>query len=195
MRSFSPFPYGTGALSVSQWYLALPDGAGGFGQDFSGPALLRAPAVPSRFRVRGCHPLRPRFPGVFHFPFRALRRPYNPRWHATGFGLVRFRSPLLAESLICSPFLRVLRCFSSPGGCRRSDVGASRQQVAPFGHLRIKGRLHLPAAFRSLPRPSSSLGAQASPVRPFMLPSLACAAGRTVPGADRPAAPPHNDIS
>ena len=35
---------------------------------------------------------------------------YNPslRW----FGLFRFRSPLLAESF---PFLRVLRCFSSPG--------------------------------------------------------------------------------
>ena len=38
--------------------------------------------------------------------------------------------------------------------------------VSPFGHLRIKGRLHLPAAFRSLPRPSSSLGAKASPMRP-----------------------------
>ena len=38
---FSPFPHGTGSLSVSQEYLALPDGAGKFGQDFSGPALLR----------------------------------------------------------------------------------------------------------------------------------------------------------
>ena len=28
-------------------------------------------------------------------------------------------------------------------------------RVFPFGHLRIKGCLHLPAAFRSLPRPSS----------------------------------------
>ena len=38
---FSPFPYGTGSLSVSEEYLALPDGAGSFRQDFSGPALLR----------------------------------------------------------------------------------------------------------------------------------------------------------
>ena len=38
---FSPFPYGTGSLSVSMEYLALPDGAGRFRQDFSGPALLR----------------------------------------------------------------------------------------------------------------------------------------------------------
>ena len=38
---FSPFPHGTGSLSVSQEYLALPDGTGWFTQDFSGPALLR----------------------------------------------------------------------------------------------------------------------------------------------------------
>ena len=41
---FSPFPHGTGPLSVSQKYLALPDGAGRFRQDFTGPALLRIPA-------------------------------------------------------------------------------------------------------------------------------------------------------
>ena len=41
---FSPFPHGTGPLSVSQEYLALPDGAGSFRQDFTGPALLRIPA-------------------------------------------------------------------------------------------------------------------------------------------------------
>ena len=29
------------------------------------------------------------------------------------------------------------------------------------------GRLHLPVAFRSLPRPSSSPGAKASPIRPY----------------------------
>ena len=38
---FSPFPHGTSSLSVSQEYLALPDGAGSFPQDFSGPAVLR----------------------------------------------------------------------------------------------------------------------------------------------------------
>ena len=40
---FSPFPHGTCSLSVSQEYLALPDGAGRFRQDFTGPALLRIP--------------------------------------------------------------------------------------------------------------------------------------------------------
>ena len=38
-RFFSPFLHSTGSLSVSQKYLALPDGAGGFPQDFSGPPV------------------------------------------------------------------------------------------------------------------------------------------------------------
>ena len=38
---FSPFPHGTGSLSVSQMYLALPDGAGNFKRGVSDPALLR----------------------------------------------------------------------------------------------------------------------------------------------------------
>ena len=37
--------------------------------------------------------------------------------------------------------------------------------VAPFGNPRIKGYLLLPAAYRSLSRPSSPLRAKASPVR------------------------------
>ena len=38
---FSPFPHGTGTLSVSQEYLALADGPAGFTQGFTCPALLR----------------------------------------------------------------------------------------------------------------------------------------------------------
>ena len=37
---FSPFPHGTGSLSVSKEYLALEDGPPFFKQDFSCPALL-----------------------------------------------------------------------------------------------------------------------------------------------------------
>ncbi len=40
---FSPFPHGTGSLSVSQEYLALADGPAGFIQGFTCPALLRIP--------------------------------------------------------------------------------------------------------------------------------------------------------
>ena len=60
---FSPFPYGTGSLSVSEEYLALPDGAGRFRQDFSGPALLRIPLVPINLRLRDYHALWSHFPG------------------------------------------------------------------------------------------------------------------------------------
>ena len=42
-KCFSPFPHGTGSLSVSFEYLALPDGPGRFTQDFTCPALLRIP--------------------------------------------------------------------------------------------------------------------------------------------------------
>ena len=71
-------------------------------------------------------------------------------------------------------FLRLLRCFSSPGSpCMSmystcSDWSSSRR-VSPFRHLRIKDYLHLPAAFRSLSRLSSALSAKASTLRSFLL--------------------------
>ena len=52
---FSPFPYGTGSLSVSEEYLALPDGAGKFTQDSSGPALLRILLVYVNLYLQGYH--------------------------------------------------------------------------------------------------------------------------------------------
>ncbi len=59
---FSPFPYGTGSLSVSEEYLALPDGAGRFRQDSSGPALLRILLVPHNLHLQGYHLLWLNFP-------------------------------------------------------------------------------------------------------------------------------------
>ena len=53
------------------------------------------------FQIRGYHPLWP------FFPEHSIK-------HIKTFGLIRFRSPLLTESLRFL-FLRVLRCFSSPG--------------------------------------------------------------------------------
>ena len=60
---FSPFPHGTGTLSVSREYLALPDGPGGFAQDYSCPALLRIPLGCVKACVRDSHSLRSLFPG------------------------------------------------------------------------------------------------------------------------------------
>jgi hypothetical protein len=59
---FSPFPHGTGSLSVSQEYLALPDGAGRFRRNFSGSALLRILLGNKTLRIRDFHPLWSTFP-------------------------------------------------------------------------------------------------------------------------------------
>ena len=74
----------------------------------------------------------------------------------------------------CFLFLRLLRCFSSPGSPPyvmdwRMDDTSSSYRVSPFRHLRIKDYLHLPAAFRSLSRLSSALSAKASSLRSFLL--------------------------
>ena len=53
---FSPFPHGTGSLSVSQEYLALPDGPGRFMQGFTCPALLRIPLSITIFTYTGLSP-------------------------------------------------------------------------------------------------------------------------------------------
>src|SRR5688572_18857492 len=47
----------------------------------------------------------------------------------------------------------------------RQMIGYDPDRVSPFGHPRITGCVRLPLAFRSLPRPSSPLYTQASPVR------------------------------
>jgi len=60
----------------------------------------------------------------------------------------------------CFLFLRVLRCFSSPGCHPASRMAALH--AAGFPHSEISGSnscLHLTGAYRSLPRPSSSLRA------------------------------------
>lgn len=60
---FSPFPHGTGSLSVDYEYLALEDGPPIFRQDFTCPALLVAHLVLSYcFRLQGYHLLWPHFP-------------------------------------------------------------------------------------------------------------------------------------
>ena len=51
-----------------------------------------------------------------------------------------------------------------------SDGDLHKGGVSPFGYLRINDRSHLPAAFRSVPRPSSPLGAKASTERPSLTP-------------------------
>ena len=68
------------------------------------------------------------------------------------------------------PFLRVLRCFSSPACHYPAYVFSwehARITTRRFPHSEIAGSKvgqHLPRAYRSRPRPSSALGAKASTV-------------------------------
>ena len=60
---FSPFPHGTGSLSVSKEYLALDDGPPIFNQDFSCPDLLvRVLSSWVKLHIRDYHPLWSDFP-------------------------------------------------------------------------------------------------------------------------------------
>ncbi len=64
---FSPFPHGTGSLSVGNEYLALEDGPPIFRQGFTCLALLNFMYL--AFRIRGYHSLWPDFPdssAMFH---------------------------------------------------------------------------------------------------------------------------------
>ena len=73
----------------------------------------------------------------------------------------------------CFLFLRLLRCFSSPGSLRMtmdSSYGTwgFLMWVSPFRYLRINAYLQLPVAFRSLSRLSSALSAKASTLRSWL---------------------------
>ena len=124
---FSPFPHGTHPLSVTRTYsgsqVVLADSH----------RIPRAPCynghaptpTPTRFRLRGYHPLRHAIPdasatrprkrpapaetGNKHAPQPRRRNPRRVS-HDNGLAIIRFRSPLLTVY----PLLRVLRCFTSP---------------------------------------------------------------------------------
>ena len=77
-RFFSPFPHGTGSLSVSQEYLVLADGPAGFTQGFTCPALLRIPLWPTLFSRTGLSPAMAQLSNWFRFITRSMSRSYNP---------------------------------------------------------------------------------------------------------------------
>ena len=114
-RCFSPFPHGTGSLSVSCEYLALADGPAGFTQDSSCPALLRVPLRLAWLRVRDFHPLRSGFPDAstrhVSCDVAALQPPHGR--NRAGLGSSPFARHYWGNHCYFL-FLRVLRCFSSP---------------------------------------------------------------------------------
>ena len=126
----------------------------------------------THLRVRGSHPLRHRFPTDFGFTHGFLLRTHMTVWIKSspttpamqrlsaithhGFSLIRFRSPLLSESLL----------FSLPAGTEMFHfpafppntlyiqvqvTGHDSSQVSPFGHPRITARLPTPQGLSQAP--------------------------------------------
>ena len=118
----------------------MPDGPGGFAQDYSCPALLRMPLGPLNVRVQDCHLLRRAFPGASaphqgttawsYYPDGALlhRR----------FGLFPGRSPLLGESLLFSS-PRGTKMFQFPRFASLPSVRIAALQTAGLSHSEIPG--------------------------------------------------------
>ena len=103
----------------------------------------------------------------------SLMQSVTPRCTHPGLGSSAFARRYL-QNRVFFLFLRVLRCFSSPGSLPyvmdwRMDDGGVLRRVSPFRNLRINGYLPLPEAYRSLSRLSSALSAKASALCPYCL--------------------------
>ena len=97
----------------------------------------------------------------------------TPECTHSGLGSFPFARRYLGNHC-CFLFLRLLRCFSSPGSLYMamyspySDRSFSCR-VSPFRNLRVNGYLLLTVAYRSLSRLSSALSAKASTLRSYSL--------------------------
>ena len=101
----------------------------------------------------------------FYLIMVSKNSPTTPWWHATMVWALP-RSLATTWGIICYfLFLRVLRCFSSPGWLLSviclQHIGLSHSEIYGFN-----ARVQLPVAYRSLPRPSSPLVVQAFTIRP-----------------------------
>ena len=110
--------------------------------------------------VQGYHLLWRCFPYNFRFHASVLNAVLQPRNRRDDYGLGF--SPFARHYLgnhYCSLFLRVLRCFSSPGLLLFRDLMSSTSGLPHSDITWIRACLQLPMAFRSLPRPSSPANA------------------------------------
>ena len=123
------------------------------------------------FHVRDFHSLWSDFPDSSINKSPHLLRSITPECTHSGLGSSNFARRYFRNRCFFL-FLRLLRCFSSPGSRRNTMdscyVGWSfSSRVSPFRYLRINGYLLLPEAFRSLSRLSSALSAKASTIRSY----------------------------
>lgn len=144
-RFFSPFPHGTGSLSVSQEYLALADGPASFRQGFTCPALLRIPLSITFVTCTGLSPSMINLSRLFQFLMHKIPWSYNPniavttlvwavpRSLATTYGItfVFFSSAYLDVSVqrVCPP-IGVL-CLQHSGLPHSDIYGSTRVCQSP----------------------------------------------------------------
>ena len=107
------FPSRYSSLSVTVWYLALGGGPPAFTQGSSCPALLRIPPVRFRLSCTGLSPSSAGFPKTVPLTFCFSLAVHTPLRKRSGLGSSAF-ARRYSRNRCYFPFLRVLRCFSSP---------------------------------------------------------------------------------
>ena len=145
----------------------MPDGAGGFPQGFTGPAVLRNRTALRDLPVRDCHPLRCRFPAGLRSAARwrvSVLQP-RPRRDATGLGSSPFARHYLGNSYIglfssgyldvsVPPVCPALAVPHECGGLPHSDTrGSSAVCAYPriFAACHVLHRLWMPRHPRARP--------------------------------------------
>ena len=108
------FPSRYYSLSVTWSYLAFWDGPHFFRQDFSCPDVLRILLAPSKFRLQEFHLLRSTFPDNSTIHSDTFTQSLPQIHYELGLGSSDFARHYFRNHC-CFLFLRVLRCFSSPG--------------------------------------------------------------------------------
>ena len=111
------FPSQYYALSVTKEYLALRGGPRMFPQGFTCLVVLWILLHSLKFRVRDFHPLSLVFPGPFHYLSEIAYAVRTPKCTHFGLGSSAFARRYLRNHCYFL-FLRLLRCFSSPGSRR-----------------------------------------------------------------------------
>ena len=135
------------------------------------------PAVLARLSCTGLSPSLAGFPKTILLGLLITYAVRTPECTHPGLGSSAF-ARRYSQNRCFFLFLRLLRCFSSPGSPRMAmdspyADGAFLRRVSPFRYLRIIGYLLLPEAFRSLSRLSSALSAKASTLCSFLHNQLA----------------------
>ena len=100
---FSPFPHGTGALSVTGEYSGLEGGPPGFGPGFTCPALLRCRPAPGRGFAYGALTLCGRPSHAVPLPTPGRAGPRQGPWPVLQPRLARRLPPACAHRFVLGP--------------------------------------------------------------------------------------------